>query len=50
MSNNCEVSYDWTDVLAAYETYCRSMTESGAAFAGSEPVGLNEFLNCEYEE
>lgn len=42
--------YDWMDVLAAYEAYCRSMSWSGAAWAGSEPVSLNEFLSVEYEE
>lgn len=43
-----EAETDWLDVLAAYETYCKSLELSGAAFRGQEPVGLNEFVNCEY--
>lgn len=50
MNDKDKGGYDWTDVLAAYEAYCKSLSESGAVYAGVEPVCLNEFLDCEYEE
>lgn len=49
MSDKNEGDYDWTEVLAAYEAYYRSLSASDAVYTSAKLVGFNEFLDCEYE-
>lgn len=40
---------DWGDVLAAYEAYMRSASDSYLGWSGWQPASLREFLGVEYE-